>query len=157
MRSDFLGDCTVFRGLPEAINQGQYLIPRMSREERKLAITGPIAVAGVNIFSRLATKLLNDVGESPDHLPILQHALMRTFNAWKSNGQFKEEIDLAHYEAIGTMDSALSLHAEEAFSKLDDKQKQICEALFKALTEKGETGRGIRRPTKLAVISRIIN
>ena len=73
MRSDFLGDCTVFRGLPEAINQGQYLIPRMSREERKLAITGPIAVAGVNISSRLVTKLLNDVGEGPDHLPILQH------------------------------------------------------------------------------------
>ena len=66
----------------------------------------------------MVTKLLNDVGESPDHLPILQHALMRTFNAWKSNGQFKEEIDLAHYEAIGTMDSALSLHAEEAFSKI---------------------------------------
>ena len=37
MRSDFLGDCTEFRGLPEAINASQYLIPRMTREERKAA------------------------------------------------------------------------------------------------------------------------
>ena len=44
MRSDFLGDCTEFRGLPEAINEGQYLVPRMTREERREAITGPIAV-----------------------------------------------------------------------------------------------------------------
>jgi hypothetical protein len=28
MRSDFLGDCTQFPGLAEAINAGQYLVPR---------------------------------------------------------------------------------------------------------------------------------
>ena len=43
-------------------NKGQYLIPRMNRQERKLAITGPVAVAGVSIAPRLVTKLLNDVG-----------------------------------------------------------------------------------------------
>jgi ABC-type cobalamin/Fe3+-siderophores transport system ATPase subunit len=32
MRSDFLGDCAQFFGLPEAINRGQYLVPRMTRE-----------------------------------------------------------------------------------------------------------------------------
>jgi hypothetical protein len=44
MRSDYLGDCARFRDLPEAINQGQYLIPRMTREERRSSITGPVAV-----------------------------------------------------------------------------------------------------------------
>jgi hypothetical protein len=38
MRSDFLGDCAQFFGLPEAINKGQYLVPRMNREERRAAI-----------------------------------------------------------------------------------------------------------------------
>ena len=28
MRSDFLGDCTQFAGLAEALNRSQYLIPR---------------------------------------------------------------------------------------------------------------------------------
>ena len=33
MRSDFLGDCAQFHGLPEAINEGQYLVPRLTRDE----------------------------------------------------------------------------------------------------------------------------
>ncbi len=44
MRSDFLGDCAQFQGLPEAINDGQYLIPRMTRDERRFAVTGPVGV-----------------------------------------------------------------------------------------------------------------
>src|SRR5256714_1487303 len=44
MRSDFLGDCSQFWELPETINDGQYLIPRMTRDERREAITGPVAV-----------------------------------------------------------------------------------------------------------------
>ena len=31
MRSDFLGDCATFAGLPEALNRSQYLTPRLSR------------------------------------------------------------------------------------------------------------------------------
>ena len=34
MRTDFLGDCTLFPGLPEALNRSQYLVPRLSREQR---------------------------------------------------------------------------------------------------------------------------
>ncbi len=42
MRSDFLGDCAQFQGLPEAINEGQYLIPRLTRDERRFAVTGAL-------------------------------------------------------------------------------------------------------------------
>jgi hypothetical protein len=80
MRSDFLGDCSQFTGLPEAINNGQYLIPRMSRDERQSAIVGPIAVGEGQISAPLVSRLLNDVGDNPDQLPILQHALMRTWD-----------------------------------------------------------------------------
>ena len=45
MRSDFLGDCAQFPGLAEAINAGQYLVPRMTRDERRAAIDGPVGVA----------------------------------------------------------------------------------------------------------------
>ena len=148
MRSDFLGDCTEFRGLPEAINDGQYLIPRMTREERKVAITGPIAVGGAEISQALLTRLLNDVGDNPDQLPILQHALMRTWEYWQKNSKPGEPIDLLHYQSIGTMTKALSLHAEEAYFEIaDDKGREICKKLFRALTEKSDDGRGTRRPT----------
>ena len=87
MRSDFLGDCAIFWELPEAINEGQYLIPRLTREQRRQAITGPIAVCGGQITPRLVNRLLNDMGDNPDQLPILQHALMRTWSKWKEENQ----------------------------------------------------------------------
>jgi WD40 repeat protein/energy-coupling factor transporter ATP-binding protein EcfA2 len=152
MRSDFLGDCTEFRGFPEAINEGQYLVPRMTRDERKDAITGPVAVGGGTITPRLLNQLLNDVGDNPDQLPILQHALMRTWDTWKKKDA-SHPIDITDYEEIGTMRHALSQHAEEAFEELTtDKQKHICEVLFKALTDRGSDARGIRRPRKLTEI-----
>jgi energy-coupling factor transporter ATP-binding protein EcfA2 len=78
MRSDFLGDCAQFRDLPEIINESQYLIPRMTRDQQRKAITCPAGVRGATMTPRLVQRLLNDVGDNPDHLPLLQHALMRT-------------------------------------------------------------------------------
>lgn len=158
MRSDFLGDCTEFRGLPEAINEGQYLVPRMTREERREAISGPVAVGGATITPQLLNQLLNDVGDNPDQLPILQHALMRTWDVWASKNNPDTPIDIADYEEIGTMANALSQHAEEAFNELDtERKKQICESLFKSLTDRGSDSRGIRRPTKLSEICKLAN
>lgn len=156
MRSDFLGDCTQFRGLPEAINQGQYLIPRMTREEMKDAITGPIAVGGSDISPILLTRLLNDVGDKMDQLPVLQHALMRTWDRWEKEHEEGERLDLRHYEAVGGMSEALSQHADELFESLADRELQDhCELLFKAITEKSEGGRGIRRPTSVKELMEI--
>jgi uncharacterized RDD family membrane protein YckC len=151
MRSDFLGDCSHFHGLPEAINQGQYLVPRLSREERRAAIAGPIAIAGATIHPALLTRLVNDVGDNPDQLSILQHALNRTWARWKNQGADDRAIGLEDYEAIGTMTEALDRHAEKAYDELgDDRSKQICAKVFKALTDRGTDARGIRRPTTLA-------
>jgi WD40 repeat protein/energy-coupling factor transporter ATP-binding protein EcfA2 len=158
MRSDFLSDCTAFRGLPEAINSGNYLVPRMTREERKEAITGPIAVANGKISQRLLNLLLNDVGDNPDQLPILQHSLMRTWDLWKKKGNKGTEIDFVEYEAIGTMKLALSQHAEEAYDELKtDKDRRICENIFKTLTDKGSDSRGIRRPSRMSELCAISN
>ncbi len=156
MRSDFLGDCTEFPGLPEAINNGQYLIPRMNREELRQAITGPIAVGGAEISPRLLSQLLNDVGENPDQLPILQHALMRTWDYWQFNTDKDEPIDLKHYNAIGTMSQALDQHAEEAYAELKtNRKKWICEMMFRIITDKGSDSRGVRRPSKLSEICQL--
>ena len=38
MRSDFIGDCAEFENLAEAVNRGEYLIPRMTREQFKQSI-----------------------------------------------------------------------------------------------------------------------
>jgi energy-coupling factor transporter ATP-binding protein EcfA2 len=150
MRSDFIGNCTEFEGLTEAINDGQYLVPRMDREERRSAITGPVAVGGAEISPRLILRLLNDVGDDPDQLPILQHAMMRTWEYWQQNHAEGDPIDLNHYEAIGTMSEALSRHAEETYLELDTpERKLIAEKMFKALTDRGSDARGVRSPRRL--------
>src|SRR5678816_3922165 len=156
MRSDFLGDCAQFQGLPEAINDGQYLIPRMTRDERRFAVTGPVGVTRGKISEPLINRLLNDVGDNPDQLPILQHALMRTWEHWQANRRDGEPIGLEHYEALGTMTDALSRHADEAFNELpDERSRHIAEVLFKALSERGADNREIRRPTRLSTICEI--
>src|SRR5665213_3506971 len=156
LRSDFLGDCAQFRDLPEAINEGHYLIPRLVREQQREVVLGPIAVGGAKISPRLVQQLLNDLGDNPDQLPILQHALMRTWDEWERDHEQGEPVDLRHYEAIGRMAHALSKHADEAFDELPtERAKQICEAVFKCLTTRGADNRGIRRPTRLSDICAI--
>ncbi len=151
MRADFLGDCAEFRGLPEAINQGQYLVPRMTREEIREAITGPVAVSTATISQRLVTRLLNDINNDTDQLPILQHAMMRTWEAWYKRNQQDTPIDFEDYDKIGTMKSSLSQHADEAFDELTtEKEQQVCEGMFKALTDKAADTRGVRRPRSIA-------
>jgi len=150
MRSDFLGDCAQFQGLVEAINAGQYLVPRMTRDERRAATSGPVGVGGAEISPVLLTRLVNDVGDNPDQLSILQHALNRTWARWRSEGGGEGTLDLTHYQAIGTMAHALDQHAEKAYAELaTERQRQICEKLFKALTDKAHDPRGVRRPTTL--------
>jgi WD40 repeat protein len=156
MRSDYLGDCARFLGLPESINRGQYLVPRLDRDARRETIVGPVRLRGAEIAPRLVHRLLNDAGENPDQLPISQHALMRTWEQWLAASGGEGPIDLEHYEAIGTMAEALERHAEECLAELSGKrQLRIAELMLKRLTEKGADNREIRRPTTAADICQV--
>ena len=66
MRSDYLENCTHFSGLPEALNKGQYLIPRMTREELKSVITKPIELINAKISPTLLNLLLNILNKDID-------------------------------------------------------------------------------------------
>ena len=156
LRSDFIGDCMEFPGLPEAINAGVYLVPRMTRDEVLSAITGPVAVGGGSITHRLVLRLLNDFGEESDQLPVLQHALMRTWDYWKLRRPPADAIDIEDYQAIGTLKNALSVHAEEAYEKVcKEHATKIVEGMFKALTDTFSDPRGVRRPTSVQALSAI--
>ncbi|MDM8564385.1 hypothetical protein QUF74_01885 [Candidatus Halobeggiatoa sp. HSG11] len=150
MRSDFIGDCAMFQGLPEMINQGLFLTPRLNREQLKEAIEGPASMFDGQIDSTLVNRLLNDVGSNSDQLPLLQHVLMRMWNL----ATHKKNVGLTieHYNQIGQLEQALSKHAEEAYAELSDHQQKIAEILFCNLTE-SEDGKYIRRPIKLGEIA----
>ena len=150
MRSDYLENCTHFSGLPEALNKGHYLIPRTTRDELKQIITKPIEFIKAKISPSLLDLLLNHIDDNQDLLPVLQHGLMRVVGYWQRESKSQGIIDVDHYNAIGTLDKALSNHADEAYTELKtEENKIISELIFKSLAEKGPNSKGIRRPCKV--------
>jgi energy-coupling factor transporter ATP-binding protein EcfA2 len=153
MRSDFLGDCDNFYGLPEAMNRSQYLVPRLTRKQRQEAIEGPVRLFGSSISTRLLDRVLNDVGEEADQLPVMQHALMRTWENCEQTGEGL--IDLANYEAVGTIKDALSKDADKALEGMSVADLWVTQRMFQALTDTDARSRRIRRPAHLSEIQAI--
>ena len=113
-------------------------------------------MGGATITPALVNRLLNDIGDNQDQLPVLQHALMRTWEHWQARCQPPEPLALQDYQAIGGMERALSLHADEIYASLvGDQQRSTAATLFQGLTEKDAGGRGIRRPTRVDQIAAI--
>jgi WD40 repeat protein len=156
MRSDFIGSCAVFPSLTRLINFSNYLVPQMTRDQKRLAIEGPVAVAGGKISPRLIKRVLSDVSADQDQLPIIQHAMMRTWDYWMQNHEPGEPLDIRHYNAIGKVSQALSQHANEAFEELSARDKEIAEVLFKSITERRQDTKGNRRPVKVATVAELV-
>lgn len=154
MRSDALGSCAEFHELPELINEGLFLIPRLNRDQLAETIVEPAAVAHATVSPSLVQRLLNDVGDDPDQLPMLQHALMRMWGRLRDAGD-GNQLTLRHYEAIKGLNDALSDHADEAYAELDARQQRIAEKTFKCLTERGPDNVDVRRPTTLKEICEV--
>lgn len=159
MRSDFLGNCTEFNGLPEAINNGQYLVSKMNAAEQQDAILRALNIQNVKLSADLTTQLSNDINEHQDQLTCLEHAMMRTWDYWENSKNCnRNEIDFESYEQAGTLDNALSQHLEEAYSTLKTvKDQQICKAMFCALVNMSGPSKGMRRPRKLAELCELTN
>ena len=100
MRSDYIGQCSAFRGLPEYIGFSQFFVPRLKRKDLKQVIEEPALLSGLRISQRLIERLVFDIAEGIDQLPILQHALSRI---WMAADMGREELDLVHYAMVGGM------------------------------------------------------
>ncbi|MCS7296815.1 MAG: LysM peptidoglycan-binding domain-containing protein [Bacteroidia bacterium] len=98
MRSDFIGQCVAFHGFAELIGESTYFVPRLSREEFQAVIEKPVELNGERITPRLTQRLLNDLGDGIDQLPVLQHVLHRI---WHAAQEGKEPLDLLHYAMVG--------------------------------------------------------
>ncbi len=100
MRSDYIGQCAAFRGLPEYIGFSQFFVPRLNRSQLQQVIEEPATLSGNRIARRLTERLIQDLTEGVDQLPILQHALKQI---WIAADSGNEEMDLLHYAMVGGM------------------------------------------------------
>ena len=126
MRSEFLGRCSEFTGLAEAFNRSQFLVPRLTRDERRQAIERPLKLVGATPSPALVQQVLNDAGDDPDQLPVLQHALLRTFRAWERDGA-TGRVEHRHYNTVGGIENALDGHGNEILSSLSEPARAIAE------------------------------
>jgi hypothetical protein len=155
IRSDFMDACSLYRALAEKMNRSKYLLTPMTRAALSKAILGPIQRAGARVESGFEEYLLDDLEEVEIQLPMLQHAMMRTWDYWIHQGNLEKPITISDYQSVGTLKNAIGDHLEEAFHELNQFQKEICETLFKSITYKGEQNEVFRRQSPLQTIARI--
>jgi hypothetical protein len=156
MRSDFIGDCEAFLGLPEAISRSQFLVPRLTRSQMEEAIVRPGQVGGAE-YERFAfeeglvNRIVNDAGDRPDQLPLMQHALMRTWKLAKARGSASL---LAHrdYDQAGAIEKALSQDADAAFQELEKPRQEIARRMFLLLCDVSLDGQITRRRPPVAEV-----
>ncbi|MBI2807418.1 MAG: hypothetical protein HYX68_20745 [Planctomycetes bacterium] len=165
MRSDFMGDCDAFHGLPEAISNSQYLTPRLTRDQAHDAIVEPARLVQGQIEPGLVNRILNEIGNNPDELPLMQHCLMRLWHRARpeekpaGNGKGAARLlRLADYESLGGLERALHQHGEEIYQSLTPRQCEITRVLFQSLSERDTRqarsgGRDIRRPATLGTVA----
>jgi photosystem II stability/assembly factor-like uncharacterized protein len=153
MRTDYLGECTQFEGLPEALNRSQYLVPRLTQEQTREAIEGPGSIVDTEIDSNLLQTLLTESAEGRDSLPLLQHMLMRLWERREPSPDGGSRLTLSTYHDLGGISMALNAYGNEVFAKLPPTHQELAEQVFKELTEVGQ-GRDQRRSARLSDLVR---
>jgi hypothetical protein len=146
IRSEFIGECTRFPGLTQVINDGNFLISRMREDQYREVIEEPLKFAGVSIDPELVNIIVDSIGERADHLPVLQHLMMKIWECWQQFDDPAKPIRIEEYEAAGSISGALSLHADEVYRNLDNESRVICEKMFRMITGKRPDNSGFRRP-----------
>ncbi len=149
MRSDFIGDCARFHGLPDAVSACQFLVPALTRSQLEDVIVKPVEKAGASIEPELVQRLLNDSGDEMDQLPVLQHCLMRLWDEAGKRGGAARRLTRDDYERVGGVNGALSRHADEILEHLAV-PKLAVEQVFRALGDVDKEGRAIRRALPFA-------
>ncbi len=160
MRSDSIGDCEAFLGLPEKVNESQFLVPRLDWSQMREAIVRPSEVSdqGFQPFtfeSGLIDTIISDAGDRPDQLPLMQHALMRMWMRAAERAKDAPVVaTLEDYNSIGRISNALSLHADEALKSFlgDESKEEIARRLFLMLGDISPDGSITRQRPRVSEV-----
>ena len=145
MRADFMEQALAFRPLADALQDSDLILGPMTREELERAVTEPAHKLGVGFEAGLVERILDDVGDEPGNLPLLQFALTMLWDheqAWR----------LSHeaYEAIGRVEGALTRHADEVYDRLAADEQEAARRVLPQLVRPGEGTEDTRRVARRA-------
>jgi len=140
LRADFMGQALTHRPFSDALQDGALILGPMNRDELRAAIENPAEIQGAAFETGLVARLLDDVGEEPGNLPLLEFALSllwdRLDQGWATH---------ATYEEIGRVDGALARYAEEVFNELTTDRQEQAKQVFVQLVQPGQGTEDTRR------------
>jgi WD40 repeat protein len=143
LRADFMGQALAYRPFADALQAGSLLLGPMHRDELRAAVARPAQKQGAAFEPGLVDRILDDVGEEPGNLPLLEFALTLLWDR-----------SLTHetYEALGGVEGALARYAEQVFSDLDAAEQSKVPRILTQLVQPGEgTGDTRRAATRAQV------
>ncbi|MCB9101985.1 MAG: protein kinase [Anaerolineales bacterium] len=140
LRADFLEQALAHRPLADMIQHHDFKLGPMTREELGLAVERPAEMQGVAFESGLLERILDDVGEEPGNLPLLEFALTALWDRQQSR-----QLTHAGYEAINGVKGALTRHADAIYAKLTPAEQEAARRLFTQLVRPGERTDDTRR------------
>ncbi|MEG4303636.1 nSTAND1 domain-containing NTPase, partial [Microcoleus sp. D3_18a_C4] len=141
LRADFYGYVLSYRPFRDALQEfTPQLLSSMKREELQAAIELPAQKLAVQLEPQLTQRILDDVGQEPGNLPLLEFALTRL---WEK--QQNRELTHQAYEEIGGVKKAIANHAEQVYQQLSETEKKQAQRIFVQLVRPGEGTEDTRR------------
>lgn len=125
--------------------KSRYLLSRMTDEGLRQIVEKPLSLAGVDRsdYETLAQTVLQDTGDRPGDLALVQFALTKT---WERRHDYGDDL-LRAYVAVGRVDGALAREAERVFQQVlgGEKNEPELAATLIRLARLGGTGGPTRR------------
>ena len=140
LRADFTAQALSHRTLADGIQSGRLVLGPMKREELRRAIEEPARGRGVIFEPGLVERLLDDVGDEPGNLPLLQFTLTQLWGR-----QTRGQLTHAAYEEIGGLAGALTRYADGVYEQLSPAEQQDARRVFTRLVRPGEGTEDTRR------------
>jgi energy-coupling factor transporter ATP-binding protein EcfA2 len=133
MRADFFGKCAAYPELAARLGERDVLVGPMGEEERCHALQRPAQVVGLHYEKGLVETILNDLGNEPGTLPLLQHTLLelweRRRGGWLTTDAYRE---------IGGVKGAIAGRADAIYTRLTPAQQEAARRVLLRLTQPGE-------------------
>lgn len=133
LRTDFLGQALAYPPLADVLQHSNRMLGAMNRTELQAAINQPAALLGVALEEGLTDRMIEAVSVSAGNLPLLEFALQELWE--KQQGT---QLTHAAYNEIGGLEAAVARHAEQAYSKLNESEKEQTRQIFLQLVRPGE-------------------
>jgi Novel STAND NTPase 1/TIR domain len=141
VRGDFMGRALENRDFADRLQQGLVTIGPMTRDELAETIVEPAAKTGLSFEAGLAETILDDLGEEPGGLPLLEFLLERL---WAQ----RSGVLLTHdaYVRLGRVSGAIAHRAEEVFERsLNDAEREAAHRLLMRMVRPGDGVEDTRR------------